>query len=182
MTDFPTIAQLPLFVSTISAQSCLAALAATGTSISPAALTWVANQAVYMPVTLPWPYPVNRVWWINGSTVTSTNVDFGIYTASGAQLYHTGSTAMAGASNVQFVTPATPFVLPAGRYFFAWVCDNTTTRAFGVTPSSAATGALSGLLTQTSALPLPTTATFATFSAVALEVCGITRTAVGSAF
>lgn len=175
MSDFPTD-QLPLFISTFSSYG---PSYKAGSSSSPAAVTWVANQAVYLPVFLPWEYPVKRVWWCNGSTNTTTNVDFGIYTPSGARIYSTGSTAMGTVSVPQYVTPSTPFVLPAGQYYFAWVCDNTTSRGFGAAVAVAATGAIYGLLSQASALPLPATATFATYVTPGFQICGITRTESG---
>lgn len=179
MSDFPS-AQLPLFVSTYSLYSGLQTLARL-VSMTAAAVTWTANQAVYIPVSLPWPYPVARVFWANGSTVTTTNCDFGIYSPFGTRIYSTGSTTQVGASTLQYVTPTTPFTLPAGRYFFAWVCDNTTSRAFGILPN-VNLAATAGLLTQATALPLPATATFARFSNIGPVICGITRTAVGTAF
>jgi hypothetical protein len=131
-----------------------------------------------MPVTLPWPYPVNRVFWANGTTVTS-NVDFGIYTPSGTRIYSTGSTAQSGASAPQFVTPTTPFILSPGRYLFAVNCDGTTNRLAGFLPTAVA-AALSGMLTQAvGAVTLPNPATFATFSNVGIVLCGITRTPSG---
>lgn len=150
-----------------------------GGQITVGAITWVANQAVYMPMSLPWPYPVRRVFWINGSTNTTTNIDFGIYTPSGKLIYSTGSTAMGTVSVPQFVTPTTPFILPAGSYYFAWTCDNTASRAFGNVVTTAAIGAMSGLLSQASAFPLPASATFATYVTPGIVVCGVTRTPSG---
>src|SRR6185295_9653455 len=171
MTDFPAT-QCPLFFHTYSIWSSLVALR-NHAAIAPASITWTANQAIYMPVTLPWPYPVNRVFWVNGSVVTTSNCDFGIYSQSGARLYSTTSTAQSGTNVPQFVTPTTPFTLPAGRYYFAWVSDNTTNRGFG-NLSTVAFQAMSGLLTQATALPLPATETFATVTNVGQVLCGIT--------
>lgn len=179
MTDFPAPGGLPLFVSSMSRWGVALEI---GTSVgrsAPVAVDWVANTACYIPVVLPWPYPVQRVWWCNGTTTTTTNVDFGIYTSSGQQLYHTGSTAMGSANLSQYVTPATPFVLPAGTYYFAWTCDNTTARSFARNTATPATAAMTGCLSQTSALPLPATATFATYSAPGIPLCGITLTVSG---
>jgi len=180
MPDFPLRQASPLHLTAIASRygigSELRIAMGGGT---PGALTWTANQAVYMPVSIPWPYLVARVFWVNGSTITSTSADFGIYTASGAKIYSTGSTAMAGASSIQYVTPGTPFILDAGSYFFAWACNNTTNRAHGLAIATPATAALCGCLSQTSAFALPATATFATFGAPGVVVCGITRTASG---
>lgn len=147
-------------------------------SAAPASTLWVANQAVYMPVSIPWQYPVARVFWVNGSAASS-NADFGIYTPGGLKIYSTGSTAQSGASVPQYVTPGTPFLLDAGTYIFAWACNGTTNRAFAWAPT-AATGAASGCMTQASAFALPSTATFATYgSCPGVVLCGVTRTASG---
>lgn len=146
-----------------------------------ASATWpVASTAFYVPVYLPWPYPVARVFWYNGSSVASVNVDFGIYTADGTLIYSTGSTARSGASAAQYVTP-TSFLLSSGRYYFGHSCDSTTANRGGVasTTGTVARSALAGLLQEASALPLPATMTPVTIANVYLPLCGITRTASG---
>ncbi len=177
MSDFPTD-QLPLHVHTWSACGPVGILRIALGSTPPAAFTTTANRATYMPMIIPWEYPVKRVFWVNGSTITTTNVDFGIYTSSGVRLYSTGSTAMVGASLTQYVTPSVPFVLPAGMYYFAWTCSGTTSRGFGNAVSAVQNGNLMGLLSQSTALPLPATATFVTVSS-GMIFCGITRTESG---
>lgn len=121
---------------------------------------------------------MKRVFVVNGS-VGAANFDFGIYTPSGTRIYSTGSTAQSGTSAPQFVTPGTPFVLAAGRYYFAYTNDGTTNVAWGNVVATAATGAIGGLLSQATALPLPATATFATYGTPGLAFCGITRTPSG---
>lgn len=181
MADFPVVnqASLPTHIHALYSFFGVGgesrSYAATAT---PAAITWVANTAVYIPFQVPWPYPVYRVWWMNGSTITSTNVDCGIYSPGGDLLYSTGSTAASGATSVQYVSVGTPFTLDAGRYYMAWTCSNTTSRGYGVAPT-AVQGALLGCLSQTSALPLPASATFATYGAPGVSLCGITRTSSG---
>jgi hypothetical protein len=179
MTDFPQAGSgvLPLHLHTLTEWGVATELRALGLGVS-ASMTWVANQATYMPMSLPWAYPVRRVFWVNGSVVTTTNVDFGIYTPSGKRIYSTGSTTMAGASSTQYVTPATTFVLPAGRYYFAWTCDGTTNRAWGNAPP-VPRGAMVGCLSQSTALPLPASATPVRYIATGLVLCGVTRTGSG---
>jgi hypothetical protein len=97
MPDFPVQARLatPLFLHTgcVPESTQMDMFLNTGTaSIPPAARTWVANLVSYCPIGLARPYPVQRVFWVNGSTIGS-NVDFGIYTADGRRIYNTGSTA-----------------------------------------------------------------------------------------
>lgn len=177
MTDFPAPGTLPLFVSSLSRWGVASEFLATGGG-APLSITWTANLAVYVPVVLPWAYPVNRVWWINGATVGG-NADFGIYTPSGSQIYHTGSTVTVTGLNVQYVTPTTPFVLPAGPYYFAWTCSGTIGVGIGPKTTTTPPGAVAGCLSQSTALPLPATATFATYSGPGIEWCGITQTVSG---
>lgn len=154
----PSQPALPLFVSAASYGRGLDVSQTANISVQPpSSTTWVSLLVAYMPVVLPFDYPVSRVSWLNGATITGSNVDVGIYTADGVRLYRTGSVAMAGAALPQYVTPGTPFVLSAGRYYFAWTCDGTTNRA-QAHAGSAAAGSMWGLLEETTgALGLPAT-------------------------
>lgn len=145
-----------------------------------AATTWTAKLVSYMPVVLPFDYMVQRVWWMNGTTNTTSNVDFGIYSPSGAKIYSTGTTAMGTVAVVQYVTPATPFMLSAGAYYFAWSCDNTTARA-QTQAGTANAGRLVGMLQETTgSFGLPATMTpIAWANAFGYSICGVTRTTTG---
>jgi hypothetical protein len=180
MSDFPNPAVLPQFIHPWTQYGISNDVHFHITAAPPASITWVANQAIYMPVSIPWPYPVARIFWVNGATVAN-NADFAIYTPSGARIFSAGSTVTAGASAPQFVTPGTPFLLDAGDYYFAWNCSGTTTAAFGVVMPTAGQAALCGILSQAvGAVALPATATFATAPlTVGPVLCGITRTASG---
>ena len=87
MPDFtqPTSIVLPLSVHSRSRYACAAEKRAINALGTPAAVTWVSGLAEYIPFSIPWPYPVCRVAWVNGSTITSTNVDFGIFNVDGVQ-------------------------------------------------------------------------------------------------
>jgi hypothetical protein len=184
MSDFPNIQQaaLPLFINTLvnADGDKLARLAGSG-GLTNAARTWVANLIQYNPVVVPVDYPVHRVCWVNGSTVTSTNVQFGIYTADGTLIYTTGTVAMSGASTLQYVTVSTPFILPAGRYYFAWTCNSTTSRGYTITSATTAFNKMAGLLEETpGSFGLPATMTPVTFArAWGFNLCGVTRTTTG---
>lgn len=152
---------------------------------APVSANWpLANDAIYIPLQLEYPYPVSRVWWVNGATITGT-IDVGIYSADGEQLFHAGSTAQAGASAVQYAALSgfTNFILPTGNYYLGMSCSGTTGLVWG----SAGTGALgipafraSGLLRGATAHPLPTTMGSAVAASTALlPLCGITKTATG---
>lgn len=182
MPDFPSTPVTPLFIHTFGEFSAAYDVGVISGLSGSASGTWpVASTAFYIPVWLPWPYPVKRVFWYNGTSVTSVNVDFGIYSADGTLIYSTGSTARSGSSSAQYVSP-TPFVLPAGRYYFAHSCDSTTANRGGVTstsPANVARCALGGLLQEASALPLPATMTPATIANIYIPLVGVTRTDSG---
>ncbi len=176
MTGFPVSpsAVTPLAITTQGLWGCGGDVRNIAGAVGPNNQTWVANLAVYCPFAIGFEYTVQRVWWINGSTITTTNVDCGIYTMDGVRLYSTGSTTQTGASATQFVTLGTPLTIGPGRYYMAWTCDNTTARAFAMAPTVAA-ARQAGLLQQATALPLPANATFAAMSNALMPVCGITR-------
>ena len=184
--DFPNVADsaVPSHIGTFSRYSALwESSVVTGNIGGGASLTWlVANKAIYIPLWLPFWYQVNRVWWYNGSSVTSVNNDLGIYDADGTRIYSTGSTAQSGASVLQYVTVSTPFRLPPGRYFLALAISSVTANRGG---TGGATNTLtrlrqSGIMEEASALPLPAVATFAAITATQpTPHYGITRTASG---
>lgn len=180
MTDLPQPHVLPLHVSTFSLFGP-AGEAFPISSPSIASYNWPAEkQGIYIPVTIPWPYPVQRVWWVNGTTPTG-NMDFGIYSIDLARIYHTGSTAQSGGSVPQYVTPSTPFILSPGSYYFFLANDSATTtnRGFGSSTVTANEGRLAGMLQQASAFPAPESGTGAAWASSGLPLCGVTRTASG---
>lgn len=169
----------PLHIGTFGPYSGLAEASAYQASGVPGSITWVANLAIYVPLVLPFPYLVNRLWWMNGSVVTTSNADVGIYNRDGVRLASAGSTVQAGTSTIQYVALGTPMLLSPGRYYLAWVSSGTTNRGFGLTTITANHGRAAGLLAQATALPLPASATFATLANALVPWCGITRTASG---
>jgi hypothetical protein len=177
MGDFPyPVTQTPLFISTISRFAVGFEQHALLGSTAPASQTWTTNIVEYIPITLPFAYPVKRVFWMNGSTASS-NVDMGIFSGSGVQLFSTGSTAQSGASAIQYVTA--DVVLQPGTYYLAWTVSGTTNRA-STQAATATQGRLMGLLEETAAIPLPASMTAVTWArAWGAQFCGITRTASG---
>lgn len=117
----------------------------------------VANMAVYVPLLVTAPTPIAQVGWqINTPT---GNIDAGLYNAAGARLVSLGGIAQAGANNA-IQAAALSQTLAPGNYYAAMSCDNTTGKvtyvSMGVVPLRAC-----GVMIQTSAYPLPATATFA---------------------
>lgn len=149
-----------------------------GSLAGPASAAWPANnQAIYMPFRLAYPFPVRRAFWINGSALG--NMDVGLYSTDGIQLWAAGSTAQSGASTLQYVTVTPELLLRPGDYYIALANDGTTNRCFGSTVVSATFGRLIGLYQQASAFALPTSATLAQWNSAVWPLCGITRTSSG---
>jgi hypothetical protein len=176
MADWPRNEPLPLMIDTFSLHFSPISdwRNIQGGAVTPAAATATANLAMYTPINLPFDYPVNRVYWGNGSSL-SANMAMGIFDMNGRRIYTTGSTAMSGASTLQFVTPGTTFVLPAGGYYLALSCDGTTNRLSAVAPAVNRLQEL-GCLQQTSNFALADPATFATPTVALYPIIGITRT------
>lgn len=138
----------------------------------PASAVWpTANKAYFAPITLNVIVVVQKLWWVNG-TVASNNIDIGIFTADGTKLVSSGSIARSGVNSQQSFTLTTPLTLTAGAYYIGMASDGTTGtnfRAGVVAPALIITG----MLTQTTAFPLPANATFATGGADSfLPFCG----------
>lgn len=182
MPDFPSPASpTPLLINTFMKYTCGFESRFVASSTTPSGgTTWIANLVQYIPISLPFPYPLKRFFWLNGSVNTTTNVDCGIYTVGGAKLASTGSTVMGTVSAWQYAAPTTTMILVPGMYYLAWTCDNTTTRANCVA-STAVQGELTGLLQETTgAFGLPATMTpVAWAQAFGTQACGITRTTSG---
>lgn len=168
----------PLFITTWSRYSV--GFASRLLNIAPAhsAITWVANQAVYVPFALPWHYPLRRMFWFNSSTVGGT-ATIGLYTREGANLYRSAATTTVGASLPQYVTVSPDLLLPPGQYYVGIAFSGTTTVASGLAAMTADRGRMIGLLQQSAIPAAGTAATFAAWSSTFLPLCGFTQTASG---
>lgn len=141
------------------------------------AITWVADQAMFIPLTLDHPYPLTHLWWVNGTSVGGT-VEVGIYSADGT-LIHSESVTTAGASQVQSVALATPKLLPPGGYYLAITYSAATAALMGASSLSALNLRLFGMLQQSSARPLPATMSGAgTVTSAFFPLFGVARMAM----
>ena len=120
-----------------------------------------ANLILYVPIAVPESFTVLRVWWVNGN-VASDNCNLGFYDQTGSKLWETGSTAMSGTSQAQFVNIADQAHV-AGLYYMAFQQSGTTGTFPRQNPSSAPlfTIAHGVLQEQAGSFALPSTATFA---------------------
>lgn len=144
-----------------------------GQTISPASISWgTAAHAKYIPFWLPWDYPVARMYWLNGATLTG-NADIGFYSMGGGKIWTAGSTARSGASTIQYVNAG--IILPAGQYYLAFSLNATTTSTIGTTALTAVMNRATGMLQEASAMPLPTSMTGVAVSTAAYPLVGFTR-------
>jgi hypothetical protein len=95
----------------------------------------------------------------NGATATG-NFDVGIYDDQGNRLVSLGSTAQSGTTAWQ-VNSIGPITLDPGNYYKALVFSSASSTVLTLITGNATMARMAGVLQQTSALPLPATATFA---------------------
>jgi hypothetical protein len=121
-----------------------------------------ANSAVYVPVIVRNQVTVYQMGWSNGSSIAG-NLDVGIYDRYANRLVSSGSTAQATVSVLQLVD-ITDLTLPPDLYFLALAGDNPGTQFVqnvSITPTTSIRPG-TGVYSQATAFPLPTTATFTT--------------------
>lgn len=124
---------------------------------SPVSNAWpTAAKAIYIPFVLQSSATVYQVGWTNGATVAGTT-EVGVYDAGGTKIV-TGSATQATINVLQFVN-VTDTLLGPGQYWLAGM--NSSTGTLTANTPVAPSCATMGILTQTSANPLPATATFA---------------------
>jgi hypothetical protein len=171
--DFPNVGSLPVTVWTGGRYGPFVAQreVLVGASQYVSAAWGTANLACYQPIWLPMRYPVKNMFVYNFATVAG-NVDIGIYNKEGARLASAGTTAMAGASTMQFF--AADLILDPGQYYLAFVSSSTTATFACCNPGTATRARYLGLLGQATALPLPANATFAANTINRYPAVGIT--------
>lgn len=151
-------------------QNMIGAVGNAGTGAWPAA-----NRAIYIPLAIPFYYPVNRAWI--AVQASAGNIDIGVYSEQGARIWHSGSTVVAGTTTLQFITPSPTFILPPGSYYLAAVCSTTTTATFGRWNTGiGASHQMAGTLQQASALPLPDPMTPVTLTTTFMPMFGLSWT------
>lgn len=146
-------------------------------------ITWpAANRIIYVPMVLPYYYPLRRAVWGLGSTITSSSI-FGVYSSTGTRIFATASTLQSGgggANSLQFVTASPEVLLSPGHYYFAFATDGTTNRARGTVTPTVSQAREMGLLQESPAsLQMPATMTAATIAAFAYPLCGISAAPSG---
>lgn len=128
-----------------------------------------ANDGLFFPFYIPNPFPVKRLYVLNGAAV-SGSIDVGIYSEGLTRIISAGSTLHSGTNTLQFFNN-TDFLLGAGRYYFAVAINNGGSALFRNTTSAAFLRGL-GAGRMGSAFPLPDTATLAAFNSSYLPMIG----------
>ncbi len=126
----------------------------------------VANRALYIPFILPDDMTCNKLFYVTGGTTTGggSTLDIGIYDASGTRLVSTGSTAYnQNNNNTHTVIDVADTALTGNTlYYLAFVGSSTSASILFTRWDTGANGSsFLGCYMETSALPLPATATFA---------------------
>ena len=121
--------------------------------------TWdTANRAIYVPIVVPHPVVVRKLWFGNNVTATG-NYDLGLYDASGNKILSRGST-VKPASSTEAVWDCTDTVIGGGIYYMALNSD-TATDGFAAELGPAPMCAMEGVLIESlGSVTLPTTASW----------------------
>lgn len=115
----------PIFLSSMSSMSG-GRIARGVNEQSPASAAWsTTNRIVYVPFVLNRAVTVYQLFWLNGATVGTDNLQAGVYDGSFNRLIAGTSTLSAGASACQFDN-ITDTVLGPGRYYMALWANGTT--------------------------------------------------------
>ena len=183
MGIWPTM-RVPLYpmITPWCLESCGAvttALAATDADSAAGAAWPAANLALFVPFFVAERVTIVKLGIKNG-TVATANLDIGIYDALGTRLVSVGGTAQIGGNGNFQTYDVTDTQLLPGVYYLAVAFDTSAgTIARGLSGASAATMSITGMVEQTSAYPLPATATFAALTHEFLPmVCATIRTEV----
>ncbi len=182
MADFAQLSQdYSLVTITTSSYESIGTWINTFNNIPPASAVWpAANEAIYIPFSVPVPFLAARMFIYNGGTVNG-NVDLGIYDVDGNTIITKGATAQAGTSALQFLD-ITDTTLNPGVYYMGVSMDLSgagTATAISWAPNNLTIARASGILSQSTASPLPTsTATFAAAQHAYIPVVGVSSRTV----
>lgn len=152
---------------------------------SPASQNWnAANEAMYIPMCIPWPYILRRFWWFNGATVTG-QVSMALLTENGeSRLCTTGAVAQSGASAMQYAALTdgdanhNKLIMP-GYYYMAISFNGTTGLVWATLSATVQALRIAGILKQATAHPIPTSMTGVAPTVALYPVCGFTKSASG---
>ena len=141
---------------------------ANGFSTTSATGALSANTTIYIPLNLPGPFPVRSFFWVNGTTVSASNVQMCIRNVGGGILVQSVATNQATASAMQIVLPTGggTVLIPAGNYLLGIGAASGSSQFFsrtgalqlvarlGYNGSNTVLGAPNGTMLATSVVPL----------------------------
>lgn len=127
------------------------------------------NLAIFVPIVLQRPCVVQRMFVCNAGTI-SGNLDLGIYGYDLAKKV-SQSAAQSGANAIQYVN-CTDTALPPGYYYMGLAVDNTTATFRRFSFAGWQCSQAGGAFQQSTAYPLPSTATPAAATAPAMPIFG----------
>ena len=123
---------------------------------APVSAAWsLTNRIIYIPFVLERGSTVYRLFWLNGATAGTNNLQAGVYDSAFVRLIAGTSTLSAGANVCQFDNITDTYLGP-GRYYFALWCNGTTATVFRF---SGTLGMPFGQYYETNASGLPATGT-----------------------
>jgi len=138
---------------------------------NPGSGTWPANnRALFVPIVLPGPVRVKRLFAVNGAAA-SGNIDMGLYRQDGVKIITAGSTMQTGTNQPQFFN-ITDTDLAPGRYYLAIALSSTVGTNYrwnfplGLMQ-------LTGLAQMASAFALPDPITFTQAANAYMPWCGM---------
>jgi len=179
MADFAGVQAVPpLFIHSMSryvTEQLGGGLGDTGALSSGAWSTVGANTILYLPLRLPFAYPLKRVFVANGSTANG-NWDVALLSPDGGRLCSAGSTAQAGTNALQYAS--IDMLIPPGAYYLALGLSSATGTVFRSTGLTTNRTRLLGVLQQAT-FPIPAAATFAAAAQGFWPLFGLTLTSTG---
>ena len=180
MTDFAQPSLTPLLITTFSRFGCGKLIRNYGGAITPASSAWqTVDTMLYLPLWLPFPYVVRRLFWVNGSSANG-NWAIGLLNQEGVRIYGSAATAASGASQPQYVATSSPILLAPGRYYLALTHSSAAANhAWSGNNFNNPRMKMAGILQEASQSTVPATWTPVTASSSLIPLAGITRTASG---
>lgn len=136
------------------------------------------NKALYVRFKLEpdeVPVSIDKMFHINGASAVTGTFDMGIYDAAGTRLGSVGSTSQAGStSTLQIYSLSSVVALTIPGFYYAAMSASTVSATYFRNGLGAARfGQAMGILEQTTAHPLPATATFAALTTTFLPFIGM---------
>src|SRR5262245_30883106 len=148
---------------------------------TPASSTYPAtNRAHYFPVVVPVACTAYRLFWLNGATASTNNIQVGIYNDNDAGTDGPGTSVVLGTSTLASGTNVCQFdnitdtALYPGRYWIAIWGSGTTTTIFRISPSATLSRWQNGYIESSLSGGLPSTATPAQQTTPYIPVFGFT--------